>query len=115
MWINLALRSPDHTGFVAKQADIHRAFIALSVNTHPWLSPRKSGTINAIWAEANARRRGLGRQLVASAFTKLAVRNIDLVDIHVLKASPESALFRRSIGFVDSAVKMQFKVPPKKR
>lgn len=110
VWINVAIRSPDHFGLVLKEHGMTRGFIALAINTHPWLSSKKSATITAIWVEARVRRRGFGRRLVVTVLRKLAASNVDAVNVQALSVTPGSALFWRSIGFSDFAVQMRLQI-----
>jgi len=110
VWINVAIRDPDHLGLVLKEHGKTRGFIALAINTHPWLSSRKSATITAIWIDARARRRGFGRRLLVAVLKKLAAGNVDAVQIQALSVTPGSALFWRSMGFSDFAVQMRLQI-----
>ena len=110
VWINVAIRSPDHVGLVLKEHGMTRGFITLGINMHPWLSSRRSATITAIWVEARARRRGFGRRLVVAVLRKLATSNVDAVNVQALSVTPGSALFWRSMGFSDFAVQMRLQI-----
>ena len=112
VWINVTIRSPDRLGLTLKEHGMTRGFIALSINTHPWLSSKKSATITAIWVEARARRRGFGRRLVAAALAKLATSNVDAVHVQALSVSPGAARFWRSMGFSDFAVQLRLHTGP---
>ncbi len=111
-WVETLIQSPSHVGFIAKLASTHIGFVAVSFREHPWLHAKRSGNIDAIWVEKEARRIGLGRRLVGSVMHEMRSRKVDLLNVHAIQSQPAAQPFWQSLGFFEFAVQMRFSQSP---
>ena len=87
--------------FVAETDGKLAGFISGGVErNHPDRLPERHATVGYLWVAASARRAGIGRQLVNAVTAWAATQEgVSHMEMTVLAADQEAAIFWRSMGF----------------
>jgi GNAT superfamily N-acetyltransferase len=98
--IDAQLRDPQTAIFLIGDAAAPAAFATVHVSRAPPIHPERCrAEITDLYVEPDARRRGLGRTLVASATAWAVERGAERIEVRVVTRNPEGRAFWNSVGF----------------
>jgi ribosomal protein S18 acetylase RimI-like enzyme len=108
-WFRRVLEDGGHAVFVAEEGGLAVGFVIVERSDEPghvFALPRRLATVGQLGVTAGARRRGVGRALMAAAEAQARAWGATAVMLSVVAFNADADRFYRALGYAPSVTRM---------